>query len=78
MAVISLDLGILAKQGQPVPSFVEVPLPEITDDNVCDWADSSLPEDWYSIPEVPDPAERQAIIEGAMSATPEAAASPAA
>jgi ribose transport system substrate-binding protein len=78
MAVISLDLGILAKQGQPVPSFVEVPLPEITDDNVCEWADSSLPEDWYSIPEVPDPAERQAIIEGAMSATPEAAASPSA
>ena len=39
MAVISLDLAILAKQGQAVPSFVEVPLPEITDENVCEWAE---------------------------------------
>lgn len=66
MAVIALDLAILAKQGQAVPSRVEVPLPEITDDNVCEWASTELPEDWYSIPNIPGPAERQAIIEGAM------------
>lgn len=68
MAVIALDLAIMAKQGEAVPSRVEVPLPEITDDNVCEWADSSLPEDWYSIPEVPGPAEREAIIMGALEA----------
>lgn len=79
MAVISLDLAILAKQGQPVPSTVQVPLPKIDNSNVCDWANPDLPDDWYSIPEVPGPAEREAIINAAMgSGTPEAAASPAA
>jgi ribose transport system substrate-binding protein len=75
MAVIALDLAILAKQGQEVPSRVEVPLPEITDENVGEWASTELPEDWYSIPNIPGPAERQAIIEGALAggeATPTA------
>lgn len=78
MAVISLDLAILAKGGEPVPSVVQVPLPEITNDNVCEWANPDLPDDWYSIPEIPGPAEIQQIIADAMAAgTPEAAATPA-
>ena len=68
MAVISLDLGIMAVQGEPVPSYVDVPLPEITDENVCEWADEELPDDWYAIPAVPGPAEVQEIIANALAA----------
>jgi ribose transport system substrate-binding protein len=68
MAVISLDLGIMALQGEPVPSYVDVPLPEITDENVCEWADEELPDDWYAIPAVPGPAEVQEIIANALAA----------
>lgn len=68
MAVISLDLAILAKQGQEVPSTVEVPLPRIDNSNVCEWADADLPDDWYAIPEVPGPAEIELMIESAMAA----------
>ena len=79
MAVISLDLAILAKQGQEVPSTVEVPLPEITNDNVCEWANPDLPDDWYSIPQVPGPAEIEQIISAALAGggTPSAEATPA-
>ena len=55
MAVISLDLAIQAKAGQETPSYVNVPLPMITDENVCEWASDELPDDWYAIPEVPGP-----------------------
>ena len=68
MAVISLDLAILAVQDLPVPFEVEVPLPEITNDDACTWANPDLPEDWYSIPEVPGPAEIEQIIADAMAA----------
>ncbi len=78
MAVISLDLAILAKQGQEVPSLVEVPLPKIDNNNVCTWANPDLPDDWYAIPEIPGPAEIQQILADALAAgTPEAAATPA-
>jgi ribose transport system substrate-binding protein len=79
MAVISLDLAILAKQGQEVPSTVEVPLPEITNDNVCEWANPDLPDDWYSIPQVPGPAEIEQILAAALAGggTPSAEATPA-
>ena len=50
MAVISLDLAIQAKAGQETPSFVNVPLPKITDENVCEWANDQLPDDWYCDP----------------------------
>jgi ribose transport system substrate-binding protein len=68
MAVISLDLAIMAVAGEPVPSYVNVPLPMITDDNVCEWASDELPDDWYSIPEVPGPEEVDAIIAEALAA----------
>jgi ribose transport system substrate-binding protein len=68
MAVISLDLAIKAKAGEPTPSYVNVPLPEITDDNVCEWADPDLPDDWYAIPEVPGPEEVDQIIADALAA----------
>lgn len=78
MAVISLDLAILAKQGQEVPSVVEVPLPMIDNDNVCEWANPDLPDDWYSIPEIPGPTEIQQILADALAAgTPAAEATPA-
>jgi hypothetical protein len=83
MAVISLDLAILAVQDLPYPTVVEVPLPQISNDEVCTWANSELPEDWYSIPEIPDTAEIQQILADAMAAegaggSPEAEASPSA
>jgi ribose transport system substrate-binding protein len=78
MAVISLDLAIMAVAGEPVPSRVVVPLPMITDENVCEWANPELPEDWYSIPEVPDPAEVDAIIAGALESEESGEATPAA
>ncbi len=79
MAVISLDLAIKAKAGEQVPSQVVVPLPEITDDNVCEWANNDLPDDWYSIPQVPTPAEIDKLIADSLEqngSTP-AAATPA-
>jgi ribose transport system substrate-binding protein len=78
MAVISLDLAIQAKAGEATPSYVDVPLPMIDDDNVCEWADDALPDDWYAIPEVPGPDEVDRIIADAL-ATEEngAAATPA-
>ena len=68
MAVIALDLAIQAKAGEATPSFVNVPLPRITDENVCEWASDDLPDDWYAIPEVPGPAEVEQIIADAMTA----------
>jgi len=68
MAVISLDLAIKAKAGEEVPTQVIVPLPEITDDNVCDWANNDLPDDWYSIPQVPSPEEIDKLIADSLAA----------
>ena len=76
MAVISLDLAIQAVAGEPTPSYVDVPLPMIDDDNVCEWADDSLPDDWYAIPQVPGPAEVDQIIAEALAAE-ESGATPA-
>ena len=78
MAVISLDLAIQAKAGEATPSYVDVPLPMIDDDNVCEWADDALPDDWYAIPEVPGPDEVDRIIADALAAEENgAAATPA-
>ena len=71
MAVISLAIAIKAKAGEEVPSRVVVPLPMITDENVCEWADDELPDDWYAIPAIPDPAEVDAIIADALAAEAE-------
>jgi len=68
MAVISLDLAIQAKAGMPTPKYVNVPLPQITDENVCEWADDDLPDDWYAIPAVPGPDEVDQIIADALAA----------
>ncbi|MCD6030617.1 MAG: sugar transporter substrate-binding protein [Thermomicrobiales bacterium] len=79
MAVISLDLAIQAKAGMETPSYVNVPLPEITDENVCEWASDELPDDWYAIPEVPGPEEVDQIIADALAAEQSgASATPAA
>jgi len=68
MAVISLDLAIQATAGEATPRYVDVPLPRITDDNVCEWASDELPDDWYAIPQVPGPAEVDQIIAAALAA----------
>jgi ribose transport system substrate-binding protein len=78
MAVISLDLAIQAKAGEETPSYVNVPLPMITDENVCEWASDELPDDWYAIPEVPGPAEVDRIIADALAAEQTGMATPAA
>ncbi len=78
MAVISLDLAIQAKAGQETPSYVNVPLPMITDENVCEWASDELPDDWYAIPEVPGPDEVDRIIADALAAEQSGMATPAA
>ena len=46
---------------------MDVPLPLITDENVCEWADDELPDDWYAIPAVPGPAEVDQIIADALA-----------
>lgn len=76
MAVISLALAIKAKAGEDVPSYVDVPLPLITDENVCEWANDELPDDWYAIPAVPDPAEVDTIIADALATEQSGAATP--
>ncbi|MCD6058659.1 MAG: transporter substrate-binding protein [Thermomicrobiales bacterium] len=78
MAVISLDLAIQAKAGQETPAYVNVPLPMITDENVCEWASDELPDDWYAIPEVPGPEEVDKIIADALAAEQSGMATPAA
>jgi ribose transport system substrate-binding protein len=78
MAVIALDLAIQAKAGQETPSYVDVPLPRITDENVCEWASDELPDDWYAIPEVPGPDEVDKIIADALAAEQSGMATPAA
>ena len=78
MAVISLDLAIQAKAGETTPNFVNVPLPRITDENVCEWASDELPDDWYAIPEIPDPDEVDQIIADALAAEGGDTATPAA
>src|SRR5215208_2239110 len=78
MAVISLDLAIQAKAGQETPKYVNVPLPEITDENVCEWASDELPDDWYAIPAVPGPEEVDKIIADALAAEQSGMATPAA
>jgi ribose transport system substrate-binding protein len=78
MAVIALDLAIQAKAGQETPTYVTVPLPRITDENVCDWANDELPDDWYAIPEVPGPEEVDQIIADALAAEQSGTGTPAA
>ena len=78
MAVISLDLAIQAKAGQETPTYVNVPLPRITDENVCEWANDELPDDWYAIPEVPGPEEVDQIIADALAAEQSGTGTPAA
>jgi ribose transport system substrate-binding protein len=78
MAVIALDLAIQAKAGQETPSYVDVPLPSITDENVCEWASDELPDDWYAIPEVPGPDEVDMIIADALAAEQSGMTTPAA
>jgi ribose transport system substrate-binding protein len=78
MAVIALDLAIQAKAGQETPVYVDVPLPSITDENVCEWASDELPDDWYAIPEVPGPDEVDQIIADALAAEQIGAATPTA
>ena len=78
MAVIALDLAIQAKAGQETPSYVDVPLPRITDENVCEWASDELPDDWYAIPAVPGPEEVDQIIADALAAEQSGSATPVA
>jgi ribose transport system substrate-binding protein len=78
MAVIALDLAIQVKAGEETPSYVNVPLPMITDENVCEWADDELPDDWYAIPAVPDPAEVDMIIADALALEQSGGGTPAA
>ena len=78
MAVISLDLAIQAKAGQETPKYVNVPLPMITDENVCEWASDELPDDWYAIPAVPSPDEVDRIIADALDVEQSGMATPAA
>ena len=78
MAVIALDLAIQAKAGQETPSYVDVPLPRITDENVCEWASDELPDDWYAIPAVPGPEEVDQIIADALAAEQSGPATPVA
>ncbi len=68
MAVISLDLAVMAKSGQKTPKQVVVPLPEITNENVCDWASNKFPDDWYVIPHIPTTAEIDKLIADSLAA----------
>ena len=76
--VIALDLAIQAKAGEDTPSYVNVPLPLITDENVCEWAADELPDDWYAIPQVPGPAEIEKIIADSLAAEQTGGGTPAA
>lgn len=80
MAVVSLQLAVKAVNGEPVPSEVEIPLPRITNENVAEWANDDLPDDYYSIPNVPSTEEIDQMIADALAkeqgATP-AASTPA-
>lgn len=76
MAVVSLQLAVKAVNGEPVPSAVQIELPIITDENVAEWADDDLPDDYYTIPEVPTTEEIDQMIADALAA--EAGATPAA
>jgi ribose transport system substrate-binding protein len=77
MAVVSLQLAVKAVNGEPVPSAVQIELPVITDDNVADWANDDLPDDYYTIPEVPSTEEIDQMIADAFAAESEGAATPA-
>lgn len=80
MAVVSLQLAVMAVNGEPTPSEVEIPLPEITNETVEEWANDDLPDDYYPIPHIPSTEEIDQMIADALAseggATP--AASPAA
>ncbi|HEY8445834.1 MAG TPA: substrate-binding domain-containing protein [Thermomicrobiales bacterium] len=76
MAVISLQVALMAYNGEAVPKEVVVPLPRIDDSNVAEWASDEHPDDWYVIPEVPGPEEIAQLIQQALDA--ESGATPAA
>ncbi len=68
MAVVSLQLAVKAVNGEPVPSEVVIDLPIITDENVAEWANDDLPDDYYTIPEVPSTEEIDQMIADALAA----------
>lgn len=76
MAVVAIQLAVKAVNGEPVPSKVEIELPIITDENVAEWADDDLPDDYYTIPNIPTTEEIDQMIADALAAeagaTPEA------
>ncbi len=72
MAVVSLQLAVKAVNGEPVPSAVEIELPIITDDNVAEWANDDLPDDYYTIPQVPSTEEIDQMIADALAREAEA------
>ena len=76
MAVVSLQLAVKAVNGEPVPSEVEIELPIITNEKVAEWANDDLPDDYYTIPQVPTTEEIDQMIADALAR--ESGATPAA
>ena len=68
MAVVSLQLAVKAVNGEPTPTQVQIELPEITNDNVEEWANDDLPDDYYPIPNIPSTEEIDQMIADALAA----------
>lgn len=49
MSVVALQAGVKLAQGEEVPAMIDIPLPEITNENLKDWVAPDEPDDYYPI-----------------------------
>ncbi len=62
MSVVALQAGVKLAAGEDVPMMIEIPLPEITNDNLDQWVEPDEGDDYYPIKMISQ-AEIEAMLE---------------
>ncbi|KUO07685.1 substrate-binding domain-containing protein [Streptomyces sp. DSM 15324] len=53
LSVVALEAAVAQREGVKVPAAIDVPLPEITDDNLDAYAEPGAPDDTYPVDALP-------------------------
>ncbi|GAB3125291.1 ABC transporter substrate-binding protein [Glaciibacter psychrotolerans] len=61
MSAVALRAAVAIKQGKDIPKWIEIPLPEITNDNLTEFVKTGEPDDSYPINEFSD-ADIKALL----------------
>ena len=61
MSAVALRAAVAIIQGEKIPNWIEIPLPEITNDNLSEFLKADQPDDSYPINEFSD-ADIKALL----------------